>query len=367
MRRSPPIRALSLEPVCESIVLQPLFSALVSVVYMTSELDPEHWDYIDSPSTMPPTIEEQSQNLEAQAAHLEPEATTNTKRTELPSTAKPNPVPQFKRIDTMDSINSEGVDLFRHSGLDPLSFEDEFLEPHRHSRTARHMPPPPRPHIYSSSPPRRSLRSPSTPLFNSSTTLLNHLNHDGIVDLPWPGKSSIYLTTFPFSDKDVQEWAWILRSGVEEQFIQKHIESFDEDGGSEDEWYPSDRRIRIHRPNRVRRERSPFYDDTADIPSVYLSRALDPEVISEEEEKDFTYVVVVRNRRRGSGCAKMLTAGGRKAAGIIIYYEVLIGNSVVFVGAAKGGVGKKGVKYKRVESVDEAVKVAEEGIFGIIC
>ena len=100
---------------------------------------------------------------------------------------------------------------------------------------------------------------------------------------------------------------------------------------------------------------------------MYLSRALDSEVIPEKDEKDFTYVVVVKNRRRGGGCAKLLTAGGRKAAGIIIYYEALVGNSVVFVGATKGELGKKGAKFKRVESVDEAVKVAEEGASGIIC
>lgn len=78
---------------------------------------------------------------------------------------------------------------------------------------------------------------------------------------------------------------------------------------------------------------------------------------------------MVKNRGRVGGGAKLLTAGSRKAAGILIYYEALVGHSVVFVGAMKEGVdkGTKAWRYRQAENVEVAAKMADEGVVGVVC
>lgn len=341
---------------------------------MTSSIDTEPWDIIQSPTTMPSTIQDNEKQPIASSVEPKPEVTINPTPSE-PAFEKKDDTPQLKRNETMDSVYTDRSEFLQRGASRPMDFleYDELVPPPRMPRAARRIPlggpPPPGP------PPRRYHYSPSpqgrTPRIDSSTVLLDHLTYDGVADLPFPGKSSIYLTNFPFSDRDVQEWSWLFKAGVEDKLLHKRGDVPDDDAESEDDWYGG-RRGRTTRPphyQQVRRCHSPIYDNTVDIPSVYLSRALDPAVIPEQAEKEFTYAIVVKNRGRGGvGGAKLLAAGSRKAAGIHIFYEALIGNSVVFVGAMKKGFEKgKKTKFVKVDGVDAAVRGAEEGVVGVIC
>jgi hypothetical protein len=212
---------------------------------------------------------------------------------------------------------------------------------------------------------------------SSSTTLLGLVNkYDGVADLPFPARSSVYLTTFPFTAKDVQKYEWLFKNGVDDAWLWDKARSEKEGRGPEDDEYAYDSYGPIY--NSRRRARSPYYVDRLDandIPSVYLSKALDTSVVPEETEKlggkEVRYWFVVQNRNRNPGI-KLMIAESRKAAGIMIFYEALSGNSVAFVGAVVGvemeRKAMKEMKFRKVESVEEAVKVQEEeGVVGIIC
>ena len=204
-------------------------------------------------------------------------------------------------------------------------------------------------------------------MLNSSTQLLEQLNYDGIADMPFPSRNSIYLATFPFTDRDVKKWSWLFAHGVEETYLipggskGARDNGDDDDDDSEAEFFDGGR----YGP-RVYRNRRRGSFDGVDVASVYLSRALDTTIVPEDGEK-LKYLVVVQNRGRSGGKAKLLTAESRKAAGIIMYYEALNGNSIAFVGAVVGGIGKKAKKFKRVEGVDEVSALREKGVVGVIC
>jgi hypothetical protein len=192
---------------------------------------------------------------------------------------------------------------------------------------------------------------------SSSTQLLEKVGkEDGIVDLPAPAIRNIYLTTYPFGDKDVKKWAWLLAAGVEDEYFVQSVR--DSDG------------INIPAVERIHQRRGefPIYDPrNIDIPSVYLSRALDPEVVPEDSKHSVRYLIITQNRHRSAGC-KLLVAESRKAAGILIYYDVLKGDSILFVGATVHQcktVAPK--KYKKVASLEEAISLQDEGFMGIVC
>ncbi|KAJ4345407.1 uncharacterized protein N0V89_011537 [Didymosphaeria variabile] len=329
---------------------------------------------------MPPApsnhVDEDEQQPEASSSQPKAEkleVTINTKPVEPSSTEGKEDPPQLKRNDLKDSWYKDNTEFVRRGAPRPVDVYDEFVSPPRPPRRTRRAPPPP---DYWADP----MPEPTQPLLMSSVDLLQQLNYDGLADLPILNgqyhRSSIYLSTFPFTDKDVKQWSWLFQLGIEGKFLFKQGELPDDDGDVEDEWLYSGERhgriaVRSTPYHRGRHDRSPWGppDNGADVPSVYLSRALDPAIVPEPSEKDFTFVIVVRNRGRAGGGAKLLTAGSRKAAGILIYYEGLIGHSVAFVGAVKEGFekGKKAWKYKRVESVEEAEKVVEEGIVGVVC
>ncbi|KAL5385298.1 hypothetical protein DPSP01_004757 [Paraphaeosphaeria sporulosa] len=336
---------------------------------MTSHIDHEPWNLIQQPTTMPPAppnylSDEQSPDV----CSVEPQVENSeaTKSTETSFVERKEDTPQLKRNETTESWYTDTVDFARRGVPRPLDPYDEFVRPPRLARPARRVPPPP---------PRWPTTDPAAPILNSSVQLLDQLNYDGLADLPYPAKSSIYLSTFPFTDKDVRDWSWLLQLGIEGKFLSKQGDMRDDDGDDEDDWfYPGDRRGRItvrSVPHRGRRDRSPIYpyDHGAEISCVYLSRALDAAVVPESSEMEFRFVIVVRNSGRVGGGIKLLTAGSRKAAGILIYYEALVGYSVVFVGAMKEGVekGTKASKYKRAETVEEAATMANEGVVGVIC
>jgi len=184
--------------------------------------------------------------------------------------------------------------------------------------------------------------------------------------MPFPGRNSIYLTTFPFTDRDVKNWSWLFSHGVEEMWLTRGDKSNrdDEDDFTfEDDFYDGGRCV----PRVTRNRRRDFDATTVDVSSVYLSRALDTSVVPEDVNEKVKYLIVVHNRSKPSGGAKLLTAESRKAAGIAMYYEALTGNSIVFVGAVVGGVGKKVKKFRKAEGVEEAKGMSEGGVVGIIC
>lgn len=240
------------------------------------------------------------------------------------------------------------------------------------------------------------------PMLDSSTTLLSCVGtYDGVADLAFPGRGSIYLTTYPNSTKEVRQWSWLFNAVIgsggfkegEWMSIPKRASYSvldDEDDNRnwildegrpnyivDDEYddyaYDSGRLRDRRRPNdyirprggRVIRDRSPYYEpaNPTEIARVLLSRALDTEVVPEDDEKakDVRYWIVVQNRFRSTG-VKLLIARSRKAAGMHLFYEMLNGHSIVFVGAVVVGAkaprdedGKrKKLGFRCVESLEEA-------------
>lgn len=231
-------------------------------------------------------------------------------------------------------------------------------EDYRRPRRAGRIPPPPRrytpsPHRYYPSPIPTSYQSFTV---NSSNQLLEKVGkEDGIIELPAPAVRNVYLTTYPFGDKDVKKWSWLLASGVEDEYVTQSMRDINSD-------MPSVERIRQNRSD------FPIYSPgSIDIPSVYLSRALDAEVVPEDSKHDVRYLIVTQNRHRPQGW-KLLVAESRKAAGVLIYYEMLRGDSIMLVGATIHQcktVHPK--KYKKVDNLEEALRVQDEGFVGIVC
>jgi hypothetical protein len=303
---------------------------------MTSP-DPDQWTIVDHTNNMAST-----QPIPASESTIElpinnkPASTTEPKAAECTC----NPIPTLNRGDTKDTATSFFDD------------EDEFIP--RVSRGRRRG----GPRRFSPSP----IRGEEFVRIPSSAKLLNQVaKYDGVAELPDPARTSVYLTTFPFTDRDVKKYAWLFANGVEEHYFSEPVYDPDHEDHSA---YPA---IMVSN----RRNRSPYYDpvDRNSIPSLFLSRALDTNVIPENTgDKQIRYWIVVQNKARPQG-SKLLIAESRKAAGIMIYYEALTGNSVLFVGAVVHQCGKprKNMKIKRVESLDEAISVQEEGFVGIIC
>ncbi|KAH8732890.1 hypothetical protein GQ44DRAFT_696620 [Phaeosphaeriaceae sp. PMI808] len=310
------------------------------------------WTVIDPIPSRTSTMASTDNNISASAPGAGASATINTMPADMPTNdqkvtecACDSNIPKLARQDSIQSSDSDDAQYRRprHRGVDP------YIRP------------------YSPSPIRRNRVIPiirENPIhLASSKHLLDQVDkHDGIVDLPYPSRGNIYLTTYPFTNNDVKKWAWLFALNVYEINLQETSRTknkFDGDSDSEDIVYPTARRGR---------NRSPFYTPTTvDLPSVYLSRALDKEIIP-EDTKNITYLIVVQNRHSPSG-TKLLVAESRKAAGIIMYYEVLKGDSIMFVGATVG-LGKKRMpksKFKKVTSLEEVAQASEEGFVGIVC
>ena len=206
-----------------------------------------------------------------------------------------------------------------------------------------------------------------TPLLASSATLLSKLNnYDGVADMPYPTRTSVYLTTFPFTDRDIKKYAWLFANGIEEQWLSEPSNQNPNayNAGFDDGYYPP---AVLREP---RRSRSPYWDNvTTDLPCIFLSRALDLNVVP-EEKTGVRFWIVVQNRQSPRG-TKLLVAESRRAAGIVMYYEALSGNSVVFVGAilgkGTGSMGMRRLRVKKAENLEEAEKGQEAGVVGIVC
>ena len=192
---------------------------------------------------------------------------------------------------------------------------------------------------------------------NSSTQLLEKVGkEDGVINLPPPATRKVYLTTYPFGDKDVKKWSWLFAAGVEDEYV---AQSSRDINGSD---MPSLERVR-----QGRGEFSMYDPGNIDVPSVYLSRALDSEVVPEDCKHNVRYLIVTQYRHQPAGC-KLLVAESRRAAGVLMYYDMLKGDSVLFVGATVHQCKTVHPKrYKRVASLEEAVSIQEDGFVGIVC
>ncbi|KAJ4382959.1 hypothetical protein N0V86_002186 [Didymella sp. IMI 355093] len=232
------------------------------------------------------------------------------------------------------------------------SIDDDYRRPRRSGR----VPPPvhrrytPSPNRYYPAPP------PTASMVNSSIQLLDRVGKDdGVIELPAPAIRNIYLTTYPFGDKDVKKWSWLFAAGIEDEFVVQSTR--DLVGG-----LPNVERVRQRNDGFI-----PYDVDRVDIPSVYLSQALDTKVVPEDTEHNARYLIVTQKRSQPTG-AKLIVAESRKAAGMLIYYTILIGDPILFVGATVHQcktVHPK--KYKKVNSLEEAISLQDAGFVGIVC
>jgi hypothetical protein len=227
------------------------------------------------------------------------------------------------------------------------SIDEDYCRPRRANRrrpTSPNYYPPPVP-IYSPAPPMPFPYEPSR--ISSSTQLLDQLGkEDGVFELPYPVNGRVYLATYPFGDRDVQKWSWLFAAGIEDEYIVRDSEE-------------------QARPSRGSRHQYNARDE--DMSSVHLSRALDVNVVPEDSKHSVRFFIVTENPGRLSGF-KLLVAESRKAASLLIYYEMLKGDSVLFVGAmvheCKTGRPKR---YKKVNNLEEAAALYNKGAVGVIC
>ena len=111
--------------------------------------------------------------------------------------------------------------------------------------------------------------------------------------------------------------------------------------------------------------------EPADTAILRLSAALR----QHEDEWELKYVIVIQCRNT-LGLYKLVVSNSKKAAGMDMFYEVLNGNSVCFVGAVLKDVPIPAeyphkfpqTKFKGVESMRQLRRVEEEeDVNGIIC
>jgi hypothetical protein len=273
------------------------------------------------------------------------EGTSNTKPTAIPTRGReevtesaPTPVaPKLVRQPSIDSNVSDELDYSRHTRRRP--FVPVSPPPNRSRHYTVMLPPP-------------------VQIFSSAHLLSQVSVYDGMVELPHPPRSNIYITTYPFSSKDVSKWSWLFARAVEDVYLSQG-RGLDSDAESEDGEYEPRRQPRRNGP--------PFWDGTTIIQSIYLSRALDAEVLP-EDAPDVRYLIVTQNRHQPAG-SKLQIVESRKAAGIVMFYEALRGDSTVFVGATLGWRGERvrAKKFMRVEGVQGTVEARAEGNVGVIC
>ena len=253
--------------------------------------------------------------------------------------------------DTNEDKNKDGCTCENNAPLRREDSKDSIEKEHcRPRRTNRRRPtspdyyPPPIP-IYSPPPPMPFPYQSSR--ISSSTQLLDQFGkEDGVFELPYPVNGRVYVATYPFGDRDVQKWSWLFATGIEDEYIVRESEE-------------------QARPSRGNRNRYSARDE--DMSSVYLSRALDVNVVPEDTKHSVRFFIVTESPGRSSSF-KLLVAESRKAASMLIYYEMLKGDSVLFVGAmvheCKTGRPKR---YKKVSSLEEAVALYNKGAVGVIC
>ena len=300
---------------------------------MSSHTEDE-WTVLD-PNTSPQTSMEQS-NIADKGNTPMRDCNVNTKPEEKPKgecTCEAKPA--LMRKDSIESI------------------DEDYRRPRRSERVI-----PARVHRrYTPSPNRYyPLPLPVPSLISSSTQLLERVGKDdGIVELPVPALRNVYLNTYPFGDKDVKKWSWLLAAGIEDEFVVPSSRDLSGD-------LPTVERVRQRNDGFV-----PYEPDRIDIPPVCLSRALDTEVVPEDTKHDVRYLIVTQKRLQPHG-AKLIVAESRKAAGVLMYYTILTGDPILFVGATVHQCKTVHPRnYKKVASLEEAVSIQDAGFVGIVC
>jgi hypothetical protein len=158
-------------------------------------------------------------------------------------------------------------------------------------------------------------------------------------------RQTIYATTYPFTDADVQSLAWLFTYGKLDGWTHK-IAHFHGPASS--------------------RDYMPLPPERIGIPILRMSAAL--RVLPKEEEDKVKYVIVSQHRDSAMS-HKLLVSHSRKGAGMDIFYELLNGNSVVFIGLVLKHVAvpveaphtHPTVHFTRVGSVKDAFGFAENG------
>ena len=247
--------------------------------------------------------------------------------------------------------NNDGNTSDKDAALRHKDSENSINEEHCRPRRANRRPlmspdcyPPPVP-IYSPAPPIPFPFQFSR--ISSSTQLLEQSGKDdGVFELPYPLNGRVYLAMYPFGDRDVQKWSWLFAAGIEDEYIVRD---------SEEQALLS------------LGTRNQYNTRVESVSSVYISRAMDVDVVPEDTKHSVRFFIVTGSPGRLPGF-KLLVAESRKAASILIYYEMLKGDSVLFVGAmvheCKTGRPKR---YKKVNNLEEAVALYNKGAVGVIC
>lgn len=319
---------------------------------MTPTTEREQW-IIVPPNTMAATTDSKVETQPESQPEIKNESSCTETHTQ--NTLK-GPTTEKKDADCTCPVHPT---LERSNTVDSVIYDEEVIRsrPRRRAGARRYSPSPigryPQP-------------EPIVPVIASSEKLLSHVNKsDGIIDLPYPARSGVYMTTFPFTERDVKKYSWLFANGTEDVFFSNSRSPMDADEDLEYDNGSYPVVVNSHR------RRDAYYEPfNEDIPLIQLSRALDTAVVPEDNaDKDLRYWIVVQNKSRPKGM-KLVVAESRKAAGIFIFYEALNGNSILFVGAVVQP-RKKGVplKIKKVESLEDAVKMKEEGdnVVGIVC
>ena len=165
-------------------------------------------------------------------------------------------------------------------------------------------------------------------------------------------RNQVYTTTYPFTDADVQGLAWIFTYGRLDGWTDK-IATFT---------VVTSFRDYIQTPALERIE----------TPILRLSAAL--RVLPQQDKEKVKYVIVSQCRNSPVSY-KLLVSFSREAVGMDMFYELLNGNSVVFVGAVPKHVAipvetptkLPAIKFKRVESVEAFGLDMADGQVGIMC
>jgi hypothetical protein len=187
-------------------------------------------------------------------------------------------------------------------------------------------------------------------IINNSSELLAFVDRPNVDACVGVGRhrQEPYITTHPFADSDVQNISWLFTIGRLDGWTDKLMSFYT---------------VNTYQP--------PPFLERIDVPIVRLGAAL--RVLQEESLAKVKYVMGIQSRNSPASY-KLIVSHSRNAAAVDIFYEILNGNSIVFVGAVLKDAaipvecphGLPVVKFKRVESIKEAEN-AGNGVVGIIC
>jgi hypothetical protein len=180
---------------------------------------------------------------------------------------------------------------------------------------------------------------------------------------------TIYISTTPFHDADVQKLAWLFKLGIPDAWVQKPTSYVSGSGFQFD--LPRGGRRQYHDDDR--------YDDgynSRDIVShARLGAVL--RIFKDDSEKYRTskvkFITAVHKERTSGAWVKLIVSHTRQAAAVDIFHQILNNQSILFVGAVLQDMAvpvetssRKPVKVQKVNSVKEAEEVGK-GVIGVIC